>query len=93
MDRDGNSLALVGKNDSLKLLAMGLKDHGYASLRCDSCNQHACITHQTAALAVGRHGWTANRLERRRRTGWEKCTDFTKQELDTDERKLTSFFI
>jgi pimeloyl-ACP methyl ester carboxylesterase len=34
-DRDGNSLALPGKNDSLKLLAKGLLEHGYASLRYD----------------------------------------------------------
>jgi pimeloyl-ACP methyl ester carboxylesterase len=34
-DRDGNSLALPGRNDSLKLLAQGLMEHGYASLRYD----------------------------------------------------------
>jgi hypothetical protein len=34
-DRDGNSPALPGKNDSLKLLAEGLKDNGIASVRYD----------------------------------------------------------
>jgi pimeloyl-ACP methyl ester carboxylesterase len=34
-DRDGNSQALPGKNDSLKLLAKGLREHGVASLRYD----------------------------------------------------------
>lgn len=34
-DRDGNSAALPGKNDSLKLLAEGLAERGMASLRID----------------------------------------------------------
>ncbi|HEX7023001.1 MAG TPA: alpha/beta fold hydrolase [Trueperaceae bacterium] len=34
-DRNGNSPALPGKNNSLKLLADGLADHGIASLRID----------------------------------------------------------
>jgi uncharacterized protein len=34
-DRDGNSPALPGKNNSLKLLAAGLAEHGIASLRYD----------------------------------------------------------
>lgn len=34
-DRDGNSPALPGKNDSLKLLAEGLANHGIASIRYD----------------------------------------------------------
>jgi alpha-beta hydrolase superfamily lysophospholipase len=35
MDRDGNSALLPGANNSLKLLAEGLADHGIASLRYD----------------------------------------------------------
>jgi len=34
-DRDGNSAGLPGKNNSLKLLAQGLAQQGYASLRVD----------------------------------------------------------
>jgi len=34
-DRDGNSAGLPGKNDSLKLLAQGLAQQGFASLRVD----------------------------------------------------------
>lgn len=34
-DRDGNSLGLPGKNNSLKLLAQGLANEGIASLRYD----------------------------------------------------------
>ncbi|HEX7154598.1 MAG TPA: alpha/beta fold hydrolase [Thermoanaerobaculia bacterium] len=34
-DRDGNSAALPGKNDSLKMLAAGLAEQGIASLRYD----------------------------------------------------------
>ena len=34
-DRDGNSILLPGKNDSLKMLADGLARHGIASLRYD----------------------------------------------------------
>ena len=34
-DRDGNTTALPGKNNSLKLLAEGLAELGYASLRTD----------------------------------------------------------
>jgi pimeloyl-ACP methyl ester carboxylesterase len=34
-DRDGNSTALPGKNDALKLLALGLAARGVASLRYD----------------------------------------------------------
>ena len=34
-DRDGNSLILKGRNDSLKSLAYGLKDKGIASFRYD----------------------------------------------------------
>ncbi len=34
-DRDGNSLGLPGKNDSLKMLAMTLADAGIASVRYD----------------------------------------------------------
>lgn len=34
-DRDGNSASLPGKNDCLKMLAEGLKTHGFASLRYD----------------------------------------------------------
>ena len=34
-DRDGNSAGLPSKNDSLKLLALGLAREGYASLRVD----------------------------------------------------------
>lgn len=34
-DRDGNSPALPGKNNSLKMLAAGLAEHGIASLRYD----------------------------------------------------------
>src|SRR5688572_30596906 len=34
-DRNGNSLLLPGPNDSLKMLAAGLAQHGIASLRYD----------------------------------------------------------
>ncbi|MDR2214067.1 MAG: lysophospholipase, partial [Pseudomonadales bacterium] len=34
-DRDGNTVGLLGKNDSLLLLAQALAEHGIASLRYD----------------------------------------------------------
>ncbi len=34
-DRDGNSLGLPGKNDSLRMLALSLADAGFASVRYD----------------------------------------------------------
>ena len=34
-DRDGNSPLLPGKNDSLKMIALGLAENGIASVRFD----------------------------------------------------------
>lgn len=45
-DRDGNTAALPGKNNSLKLLAEGLAELGYASLRTD---KRGVAKSQTAA--------------------------------------------